>query len=76
MSASLKLRRQISLELEQLNLLLKRHSGLIEKCRTETPSIVEIDALAALLHSFYTGMENLFKRISVEIDGGAFKGEA
>ena len=31
---------------------------------------MEIDALAALLHSFYTGIENIFKRISATLDNG------
>ena len=65
-----KLCRQIQVELEQMDLLFKRHPGLIEKCRHQAPDNVEIDALAALLHSFYTGVENIFKRISLKIDLG------
>jgi hypothetical protein len=57
------------MELEQMDLLLKRHPGLIEKCRHEAPNNVEIDALSAFLHAFYTGVENIFKRISLELDG-------
>jgi hypothetical protein len=33
-----KLKRQIQIELEQMDLLLKRHPGLIEKCRHEAPN--------------------------------------
>jgi len=55
----IKLKKQIHLELEQLDLLLKRYRNLIEKCRTEAPTEIEIDALATLLHSFYTGVENI-----------------
>ena len=76
MSVSPKLRKQILVELEQLNLLMRRHSSLMSKCRTESPNNVEIDALATLLHSFYTGMENLFKRIGLELDGNTLKGES
>jgi len=70
LSASNKLGKQVRVELEQMKRLLQRHPGLIEKCRTEPPSHLEIDALATLLHSFYSGVENIFKRVSIAIDGG------
>lgn len=31
--------------------------------------------LAALLHSFYSGVENIFKRVAVELDGETPRGE-
>ena len=31
---------------------------------------------AAMLHSLYTGMENIFKRVAVEIDGAPPRGES
>jgi hypothetical protein len=37
---------------------------------------VEISALAAMLHSFYTGIENVMKRIALRIDGGLPEGPA
>jgi hypothetical protein len=37
---------------------------------------MEIIALAALLHAFYSGAENIFKRISLHLDKGLPKGEA
>ena len=70
-----KLKRQIQVEFEQMDLLLNRHPTLIEKCLYEAPNNVEIDALAALLHAFYNGVENIFKRISLAIDGGLPKGD-
>ena len=73
---STKMGKQIRVELEQLDLLLRRrHPGLIERCRSEAPSNVEIDALAAMLHAFYTGVENIFKRASVAVDGQATRGD-
>jgi hypothetical protein len=30
---------------------------------------IELAALAAALHSFYTGVENIFKRLVAEVDG-------
>ncbi|MGH9470949.1 MAG: hypothetical protein ACRD1N_11490 [Terriglobia bacterium] len=32
-------------------------------------------ALAALLHSFYNGIENILKRIAIEVDGAVPSGE-
>jgi hypothetical protein len=64
------LREQIELELAQLAALMSRHPDLLLKGPSDLLTNVEIDALAALLHSFYSGVENMFKRISVSVDGG------
>jgi hypothetical protein len=50
--------------------------GLLTKCRTTAPTKIELSALAALLHSFYTGVENIFKRVAVELDGEPVRGDA
>ena len=71
-----KLAKQINVEREQLNHLVEIHSRLIAKCGSEAPNDVELSALAALLHSFYTGVENIFKRIAIELDGEVPRGEA
>jgi hypothetical protein len=71
-----KLGRQIGVEREQLNRLIEVHRPLLVKCASQPPNDIELSALAALLHSFYTGVENIFKRISVEIDGSLPRGEA
>lgn len=70
-----KLREQVQLELEQLNLLLRTHDELLRKSARAAPDSTELSALAALLHSFYTGIENIFKRICVEIDSDPPAGE-
>jgi hypothetical protein len=60
---------QISAEREQLNLLLTTYYLLIKKCMEGEPDAVEIMAISALLNAYYTGIENIFKRIAKEIDG-------
>ncbi len=70
-----KLRKQVQVELNQLHSLLATHRALLEKRAEAAPDTTELAALAALLHSFYTGVENIFKRIAVEIDGAAPAGE-
>jgi len=71
-----KLAKQISVEREQLNRLIEIHSRLIARCASKAPNDIELSALAALLHSFYSGVENIFKRVAVELDGEAPRGEA
>lgn len=71
-----KLHKQIAVELQQLNRLLEVHQPLLDKCANEAPSEIEISALAAMLHSFYTGIENIFKRIVLESGEALPAGEA
>jgi len=49
--------------------LLESHKLLVEKIKTSFPDQIERSAAAALLHSFYNGIENIFKRIANRIDG-------
>jgi len=66
---------EISVERESLNYLLVMHHDLIVKCATTPPDHIETSALSAMLHSFYTGIENLFKRVAVHLDQGMPQGE-
>ncbi|MBZ5542797.1 MAG: hypothetical protein LAO07_03850 [Acidobacteriia bacterium] len=71
-----KLRKQIGVELEQLDRLFEVHRPLLNKTREIPPNDIELSALAAFLHSFYTGIENIFKRVAVEVDGLPPQGES
>lgn len=71
----LELRDQLAVEEAQLQQLFKLHLELLAKCRLEEPSAIELSALGAFLHSFYTGIENLFRRVAVEIDDEVPRGE-
>ena len=70
-----KLRKQVAVEMEQIRQLLETYRPLLEKCATATPDVIERAALAAMLHAFYNGIENIFHRVSVEVDGESLKGE-
>jgi len=70
-----RLRKQVDLEREQLHRLLETHRSLLEKCLSSPPNEIELSALAAMLHSFYTGIENVLKRIAIEVDGASPCGE-
>jgi len=41
---------------------------LFKKIKNKKPNRTELLAFSANLHSFYTGIENIFKRIGQEID--------
>lgn len=71
-----KLRKQITVAREQLNYLLATHRLLLAQCLHTPPNPIELSALAALLHSFYTGIENIFKRVALELDGALLRGES
>ena len=63
-----KTQKRANLELAMLRELLDSFRPLLEKLRASEPDYVEMSALAAMLHSFYTGIESIFKRIAEEID--------
>lgn len=66
----LDLRKQLATDRERLHLLLTTHDDLLNRCRKQEPTVDELAALAAILHAFYNGIENLFKRIAMALDGG------
>ena len=68
-------RKQQATEREQLRRLLAGMQPLIRRCASAPPNEIELSALAAFLHSFYTGIENLFKRVAVELDTQPVQGE-
>lgn len=59
---------QVAVSLEQLERLLEVYRPLMERCEITAPDPIELAALASMLHAFYNGVENLFKRIDVESD--------
>ncbi|HMC27893.1 MAG TPA: hypothetical protein VKM56_08890 [Verrucomicrobiae bacterium] len=71
-----KFRKQQAAERAQLQRLLAGARPLLSKCGETVPSEIELAALAAVLHSFYTGIENILKRVAVELDREPVGGEA
>ncbi len=60
--------KEIENEIELLNELIDSHELLLEKVKTSPPNRVEMSAIATVLHSFYNGVENIFKRIANRLD--------
>jgi len=55
-------------ELDQIQTLIDSYDELIQKATKEVPNLIELTALAAVLHSFYNGIENIFQIILKKID--------
>lgn len=70
-----KLRKQIAVERETLHQLLASFQPLLRKCDSWSPDYIELSALGAMLHSFYGGIENIFKRVVIELGEGMPRGE-
>ncbi len=59
---------KISFEIKQIERLLASYAGLLATSQQTTPALVEITALASVLHSFYMGLENIFLVIAKDLD--------
>ena len=69
-----KARKKINVEIKQIDKLLNTYKELFEKCEKEKPDTIEIAALGSVLHSFYNGLENIFKIIAREVDDDLLDG--
>jgi hypothetical protein len=69
-------RTQVEVELEQLDRLRLVYQPVVNKALQLEPDLEGLSALGVLLHSFYTGAENIFRRAVLEIDGNAVSGES
>jgi len=67
---------QVAVEQAQIAQLFEAYQAAISKSSQQEPDFIELSALATMLHSFYTGIENIFKRIALEIDGDIPSGYA
>jgi hypothetical protein len=67
---------QVAVEQAQIAQLFVAYQVAISKSSQQEPDFIELSALATMLHSFYTGIENIFKRIALGIDGGMPSGYA
>ena len=58
----------MTFEIGQIDQLLAVYADLVERVQQRPPDLVEITALASVLHSFYNGLENIFLSIAKGLD--------
>lgn len=58
----------IAVELAQLDQLVTTYGGLLARVQQQQPDVVELAALATVLHSFYNGAEGIFLSIARLLD--------
>ena len=68
------LKKEIEIELRNLERLVKEMREVTNRF-ADKPDFIETRAAGSILHDFYCGVEKIFERISVRIDGGLPKGE-
>jgi hypothetical protein len=61
---------QVRQEIEMIERLFSTYRDLLEHARQTEPNLIELTALASVLHSFYTGLENIFQAIAKQDDSG------
>jgi hypothetical protein len=59
---------QVTFEIGQIDQLLVVYADLWERAQQGTPDLVEMTAMASVLHSFYNGLENIFLSIAKGLD--------
>jgi hypothetical protein len=59
---------QVTFEIEQIDRLFDSYAALLEKTQEGIPGLVEVTAVASVLHSFYNGLENILLCIAKGID--------
>jgi hypothetical protein len=60
---------QIKFELEQIERLFEVYQELLQKALQQSkPDLVEVTALASVVHSFYMGLKNIFVSIAKRLD--------
>ncbi len=63
-----RLKKQIAVEEAEIAELIAFHRELLDTGKQRSLTGIELSAAAAFLHSFYSGIENLFRRITIELD--------
>ncbi len=61
---------QVRQEIEMIERLFSTYGDLLERARQTEPNLIELTALASVLHSFYTGRENIFQTIAKADEDG------
>jgi hypothetical protein len=60
---------EVNFEIAQIDQLFEAYAELLERVQHQRPDLVEITAVASVLHSFYSGLENIFLSLAKGVDG-------
>lgn len=69
-----RLKEEIGIELKNLERLIKEMEEITNRF-DDKPDFVETRAAGSILHDFYCGVEKIFERIAIHMNGGLPKGE-
>ena len=59
---------QVGFEIAQIEQLLVAYADLVDRVQQGPPDLVEVAAIASVLHSFYNGLEKIFLSIAKLLD--------
>jgi len=62
------IKHKILFEIDEINTELASYKPLFDIIRQRTPDLIEMTALASVLHSFYNGLENIFILVAKKVD--------
>ena len=68
------MKQRIANELQSLERVAEQLQQLLTQI-PEPPTFVELRATASILHDFYSGIERIFERVAVTLNGGLPEGE-
>lgn len=68
--------KQVAIDRANIDQLFTAYAFVLDTLSEEDPGFIETSALSTMLHSFYNGIENIFKRIALGIDGNVPSGAA
>lgn len=66
---------QVILEIGLIERLFASYGEVWQSIGNRPPNNVELLALSAILHSFYSGLENIFQMVAKNLDGNVPQGE-
>lgn len=61
-------RQKLQHEIQQIDQLMESFKPLVDAVKVREPDLIELSALATVLHSFYGGIENIFATIGKTVD--------
>lgn len=71
-----RLENQIKLELDNLERITHELDSFLEQLSGQEPNAIELSGIGGHLHIFYMGIERVFERIAVSLNGGLPSGES